>query len=104
MSILICKNIRAESPGTIEDYLRLKNIPYKILELSTGKALTNPDNFNTLIMMGGPMSVNESEIYPYIKEEEKLVRDFTLKGKRILGVCLGAQIMAKALGANVFAG
>ena len=104
MSVLICKNIRAEGPGTIEDYLRLKNIPYKILELSTGEALTNPDNFSTLIMMGGPMSVNESEIHPYIKEEEKLVRDFTLKGKRILGICLGAQIMAKALGANVYAG
>ncbi len=104
MSVLICKNIRAEGPGTIEDYLRLKNIPYKIVELSTGEALLNPDNFSTLIMMGGPMSVNESEIYPYIKEEEKLVRDFTSKGKRILGVCLGAQIMAKALGANVYAG
>ena len=50
------------------------------------------------------MSVNESEIYPYIKDEEKLVRDFTSKGKRILGICLGAQIMAKALGANVYAG
>ena len=104
MSVLICKNIETEGPGTIEDYLRLKNIPYKIVELSTGEALPNSDNFNTLIMMGGPMSVNEDEIYPYIKEEEKLVRDFISKRKKILGVCLGAQIMAKALGANVYAG
>src|SRR4030067_2455118 len=104
MSVLICKNIETEGPGTIKDYLRLKNIPYKIVELSTGEALPNSDNFNTLIMMGGPMSVNEDEIYPYIKEAEKLVRDFILKGKKILGVCLGAQIMAKALGARVYAG
>ena len=53
--------------------------------------------------MGGPMSVNEDED-PYIKEEEKLVRDFIAKGKKILGVCLGAQIMAKALGAKVYTG
>lgn len=104
MAVLICKNIETEGPGTIEDYLRLKNIPYKIVELSTGEALPNSDNFNTLIMMGGPMSVNEDEIYPYIKEEEKLVRDFISKRKKILGVCLGAQIMAKALGARVYAG
>ncbi|MDP3297741.1 MAG: type 1 glutamine amidotransferase [Thermodesulfovibrionia bacterium] len=104
MSVLICKNIETEGPGTIKDYLRLKNIPYKIVELSTGEDLPNSDNFNTLIMMGGPMSVNEDEIYPYIKEEEKLVRDFISKRKKILGVCLGAQIMAKALGTNVYAG
>ncbi|MBI4654294.1 MAG: type 1 glutamine amidotransferase [Nitrospirae bacterium] len=104
MAILICKNIETEGPGTIEDYLRLKNIPYKIVELSTGEALPNSDNFNTLIMMGGHMSVNESEIYPYIREEEKLVRDFISKRKKILGVCLGAQIMAKALGSRVYAG
>ncbi|MEF9437712.1 MAG: type 1 glutamine amidotransferase [Candidatus Mariimomonas ferrooxydans] len=55
-------------------------------------------------MMGGPMSVNEDEKYPFIKEEEKLVRDFISKGKKILGVCLGAQIMAKALGARVYMG
>ena len=104
MSVLICKNIGTEGPGTIEDYLIKNKIPYTIIELAGGEKLPNPHNFTTLIMMGGPMSVNEDEIYPYIKEEEKLVRDFISKGKKILGVCLGAQIMAKALGAKVYTG
>jgi GMP synthase-like glutamine amidotransferase len=104
MSVLICKNIITEGPGTIEDYLIKDNIPYTIIELASGEKLPNPDNFHILIMMGGPMSVNEDEIYPYIKEEEKLVRDFISKGKKILGVCLGAQIIAKALGAKVYKG
>jgi len=104
MSVLICKNIKTEGAGTIEDYLNNRNIPYTILELSEGESLPKTDNFDTLIMMGGPMSVNEDEIYPYIKEEERLVRDFIAKGKKILGVCLGAQIMAKALGARVYTG
>jgi GMP synthase (glutamine-hydrolysing) len=104
MSVLICKNIITEGPGTIEDYLIKNKIPYTIIELASGEKIPNPDNFNTLIMMGGPMSVNEDEIYPYIKEEEKLVRDFIEKDKKVFGVCLGAQIMAKALGAKVYPG
>ncbi|MBI5196686.1 MAG: type 1 glutamine amidotransferase [Nitrospirae bacterium] len=104
MSVLICKNIITEGPGTIEDYLKLQKISYCIVDLSAGVRLLAPDAFDTLVMMGGPMSVNEDNIYTYIKDEETLVRDFISKGKKVLGVCLGAQIMAKALGAKVYAG
>lgn len=104
MSVLICKNISAEGPGTIEDFLRIKKIPYTIIDLSMGERVPDTRAFDTLIMMGGPMSVNEDGIYPYIKKEEELTRDFVDRGKSILGVCLGAQIMAKALGARVYKG
>lgn len=104
MSILICKNISSEGPGTIEDFLKAKGIPYTIVDLSKGEDIPDTRGFDILIMMGGPMSVNEDDIYPYIKKEEELVRDFILKDKRILGICLGAQIMAKALGARVYKG
>src|SRR5208337_3868982 len=66
--------------------------------------IPDPGAFDTLLIMGGPMSVNEDDIYPYIEKEEKLVRDFIDQDKRVLGVCLGAQIMAKALGAGVYKG
>ncbi len=104
MSVLICKNAAAEGPGTIEDFLNEKDIPFTIVDLPGGEILPDTDVFNTLIMMGGPMSVNEAEIYPYITAEEALVRDFTAQGKSVLGVCLGAQIMAKALGSRVYKG
>ena len=104
MSVLICKNIETEGPGTIEDFLNKKNIAYAIVELSKTAHIPDPADFDTLLMMGGPMSVNEDDIYPYIKKEEKLVRDFIARDKRVLGVCLGAQIMAKALGARVYKG
>jgi len=104
MSVLICKNIVTEGPGTIEDYLIANKIPYKIFDLSIGEKVTNPDDFDILIMMGGPMSVNEEKVYPYLKDEENLVKDFISKGKKIFGICLGAQIMAKALGAKVYVG
>ena len=104
MSVLICKNIKTEGPGTIEDYLKEQKVRYTIVDLSEGEGIPVTNSYSTLVMMGGPMSVNEDEIYPYIKEEERLVRDFIAEGKKILGVCLGAQIIAKALGSRVYAG
>jgi GMP synthase-like glutamine amidotransferase len=104
MSVLICKNIKTEGPGTIEDYLKKENIAYKIVDLSMGEHVSGQDSFDTLIVMGGPMSANEEDLYPYLKEEEKLVRKFISKDKKVLGICLGAQIMAKALGAKVYNG
>jgi GMP synthase (glutamine-hydrolysing) len=104
MSVLICKNITTEGPGTIEDYLKRKNIAYKIVDLSMDENVPDPDGFETLILMGGPMSANEGEMYPYLKEDEKLVRSFLSQKKKILGICLGAQIMAKTLGAKVYFG
>ncbi len=104
MPVLICKNIETEGPGTIEDFLKTKGIPYKIVDLSKGEDIPETKESDTLLMMGGPMSVNEDDIYPYIKKEEALVRAFIADGKRVLGVCLGAQIMAKALGSRVYKG
>ncbi len=103
MSVLILKNIISEGPWTIEDFLRENHIPYRIVELAT-ETLPDTEEFDALVMMGGPMSVNEDDIYPYIKKEEELVREFISKGKKILGICLGAQIIAKALGAKVYVG
>ncbi|BCB95349.1 hypothetical protein JZK55_02710 [Dissulfurispira thermophila] len=104
MSIVICKNISSEGPGTIEDFLKTKEIPYMIVDLSKGDEIFDTGVFDTLIMMGGPMSVNEDDIYPYIKKEEEMTREFITQNKRVLGICLGAQIIAKALGSRVYKG
>ena len=103
MSVLILKNVLTEGSGTIEDFLRAQGTPYRVIELEK-VAIPDAEGFDTLVMMGGPMSVNEEEAYPYIKKEMELVREFIAGGKRVFGICLGAQIMAKALGAKVYVG
>lgn len=103
MSVLILKNVSHEGPGTIEDFLLDNAITYQVADLSSNDFLP-ADGFDTLIMMGGPMSVNESDRFPYIADEISLARDCVQKGKKMLGVCLGAQIMARALGARVYPG
>ena len=103
MSVLILKNISAEGPGTIGGFLRDNGISHRVVDL-TREDFPRAGDADTLIIMGGPMSVNESDIYPYIAKEIELVKEFIGKGKKVFGVCLGAQIMAKALGSRVYVG
>lgn len=102
MSVLILKNISSEGPGTISSFLDGQKIPHTVIDLCAGERIPETRPFDTLVMMGGPMSVNDS--IPYIEEECALTRQFIAAGKRVFGVCLGAQIMAKALGARVYPG
>lgn len=102
MKVLILKNVPEEGPGTIEDFLKKEGIHYSIIELESEK-ITDGD-YDILVMMGGPMSVNDEEIYPYLKEEERIVRNYISRGKKILGICLGAQMLAKTLGSRVYKG
>ena len=103
MSVLILKNIKSEGPGTIRDFLEENKIPFRIVELER-EEIPDTKEFDTLVILGGPMSVNDEKIYPYLKNEKAVCRDFIEKDKKVLGICLGAQMMAKALGARVYKG
>lgn len=103
MSILILKNITTEGPGTIEDFLVGRGISHDIVDLAKG-SLPASGQYDTLVMLGGPMSVNDESLYPYLTYEIRLAEQFMREGKKVFGICLGAQIMARALGARVYAG
>jgi len=55
-----------------------------------------------LIVMGGPMNVNETHLYSFLDTEVELIKQATLAGRPVLGICLGAQLLAKALGSRVY--
>lgn len=103
MSVLLLKNIATEGPGTIEDFLVHNKMHYFILDLAR-YAVESTAAFDTLVMLGGPMSVNDESEYPYLTDEMRLAERFMKEGKKVFGVCLGAQLMAKALGARVYPG
>jgi GMP synthase-like glutamine amidotransferase len=63
--------------------------------------LPSPEDFDWLVVMGGPMGVNDQAEYPWLEPEIELIKATMEQSKRILGVCLGAQLMAAALGAEV---
>jgi len=101
MNVLIIKHVEIEGPGLIEYHLNRKKIPYKILHLKSGVRLPKLDGFTHIIILGGPMNVYEEDRYPFLKEEDLFIKEAIQRGKAILGICLGGQLIAKALGAKV---
>ena len=108
MSILIVKNIASEGPGTIEDFLKEKGMEYSIVDFSGCEATATdiPDvrKHTHLVIMGGPMAVYESDGAPFLHFEVAMIRAFIMSKKPVLGICLGAQMIAYALKADVYAG
>ncbi|SLJ83477.1 type 1 glutamine amidotransferase [Psychrobacter sp. DAB_AL43B] len=64
-------------------------------------SLPAQDHFDWLIVMGGPMSVHDEEEYPWLIAEKHLIRQAIDAGKTVIGICLGAQLLAHCLGTNV---
>lgn len=102
MNALIIKHIDIEGPGLIEYCLTQEKIPYQILNLETGGRFPKMNGLSHLIFLGGPMNVYEEDRYPFLKDEDLFIKEAIQRGKAILGICLGAQLIAKALGAKVF--
>lgn len=102
--IAVLKNTKEEGPGTIGDYLREVSIDYCTFELAEGESPHSLEDFEGLIIMGGPMGVYEMDRYPHLKITSRLIREGINRGMNILGICLGSQLIAHCLGADVYPG
>jgi GMP synthase (glutamine-hydrolysing) len=104
VSVLIIKNIVTEGPGTIRDFLRKEDIPFSIVELGSGEIPPPLEAFDTLVIMGGPMGVYEMDKYPHLMMGSRLIREAINRNIKVLGICLGCQMIAYCLGARVYPG
>ncbi len=102
MNVLILKHAEVEGPGLIEDLLAQQKFPYQIIDLFPQAPLPPLDIFTHIVILGGPMNVYEEDPYPFLRKEDLFIKEAIQRGKSILGICLGAQLIAKALGAKVF--
>ena len=89
-----------ETPGVIEDWARNKNHAFQVFKPYQAQALPALEKFDSLIVMGGPQSPLELKVSPYLKDEIELIREAIQAQKIVLGFCLGAQLIGKALGAK----
>ncbi len=99
--ILFIKHIEIEGPGTLGEFFKETSWKTKIVELDKAGTLPSVDECEAIISLGGPMNVYEEAKYPFLKEEDKLMKKALQEEVPILGICLGAQILAKACGAKV---
>ena len=101
--VLILQHVPWEKPGRILDSLDDLGMSYEVMNIAKEKKPDLPDfsDVSGIVIMGGPMGALDTDKYPGLKAESKLVRAAVSVGKPLLGVCLGHQIIATALGAKL---
>src|SRR5690606_5711942 len=95
------QHVPFEGLGSMTDVFDRRGDTVTTTHLYAGDTLPSVDAFDWLVVMGGPMGVNDESDYPWLAEEKALIAAAIAGGKRVLGVCLGAQLMAHVLGARV---
>src|SRR5580658_3369754 len=98
MKILCILHATFEKPGCIETWAKKCGHQFEKVNPYMGETLPDTDTFDFLIVMGGPQSPLEIDAAPYLIDEIQLIKQAIDDHKRILGVCLGAQLISEALG------
>lgn len=102
--IYVIKHVSFEDLGSLEDVFYEHGYRVRYFDAGVDALETALNHEGLTVILGGPIGVNDSAIYPFIKHELALLKLRLIHDKPTLGVCLGAQLMAKALGAEVYAG
>jgi len=104
MRIACLQHVEYEGPAGIARWAAARGHALHVVRLYDGDALPEPVDFDLLVMMGGPMSVNDEDRFAWLRPEKQLICEALDDGLRVLGICLGAQLIANALGARVYRG
>jgi GMP synthase-like glutamine amidotransferase len=102
MRLLFLQHDPLDSPGALLEWADERDHSFSICLISSGELLPSLETFDLLISLGGPMGAYEEEKYPWLVQEKQFLRDALAAGKRILGLCLGCQLLADAFGGKVF--
>jgi GMP synthase (glutamine-hydrolysing) len=102
---LAIQHVRCETLGTLGDALGAAGIPFDVVRTFEGQPVPNSlKGCKGLIIMGGPMGVYEQDRHPFLRQEIRLIEEALRQNIPLLGICLGSQLLAAALGAPVTQG
>ncbi len=102
---LVLSHVPFEDLGTLEAPLLVRGFEIETVDVPTARfPLTQAQSCDLLVVMGGPIGVYDRQDYPFLDDEVACISERLTSHKPTLGICLGAQLMAAALGARVFSG
>ncbi|MEM6305026.1 MAG: type 1 glutamine amidotransferase [Pseudomonadota bacterium] len=102
MNLLVLQHETVEHPGIFRSFLAEDGHTYDAVELQLGEALPSLDCYDALWVMGGPMDVWQEDAHPWLIAEKAFIREAVVdRGMPYLGLCLGHQLLACALGGEV---
>ncbi len=104
MRLHYLQHVPYENAGNIEAWAKANGHQVTKTVLYYDEAFPGLDELDWLVVMGGPMNVDEEGDYPFLRREKAFVREAIAGKKRVLGVCLGAQLISEALGGKVARG
>lgn len=101
VKIRVLQHVAFEGPGSIAAWAGARGHLFEVAELHRGAAAGAPGDFDMLVVLGGPMSVHDEDVHPWLADEKRAVAGAIAAGRPVLGICLGAQLIARVLGAGV---
>jgi GMP synthase-like glutamine amidotransferase len=101
MRVIVLMHVESEGPGSLGTFLETTTTQVRTIRLYNGDPLPELGEVDAVVSMGGPMNVYEEDRFPFLRDETIFLQKALEANVPALGICLGAQMIAKAAGAGV---
>src|SRR5689334_16619028 len=102
MRVHFIQHVNFEHPGHLLEWAKDNNHNTGFTKTFENISFPGLNDFDLLIIMGGPMSVYDENKFPWLKKEKQFIGEAIDADKKVLGICLGSQLIAESLGAKVY--
>ena len=100
--VIVLQHIACEHPGIFREFMKDRGITWDAVELDEGEKIPDISGYDAMISMGGPMDVWQEDLFPWLVDEKEAIHDAVrVRNMPFLGVCLGHQLLAEAVGGAV---